>query len=106
MNAEFFALAFTAGHSAACRSLDHDDRIDAPVGVWLIAVGLPVFPALAVEQVPVAVAAVWLERNGDPPGAVVAAFQRGGLRRPVVEVSAQSHAVGVHVRRKSKGDVD
>src|SRR5436190_24370578 len=68
-------------------------------------VGPPVvLPSLAIQQVAVAVAAAWLERDGGPPGSIAAAFKLDILSRPVVELPDQRHGVGMDLRRKSKGD--
>src|SRR5450755_506057 len=67
-----------------------------------------VFPAFAVDQVPVAVTVAWLQGDGDPPGAVAVAVagELDVLGRPIVEVAAQRHALGLDVRGKSEGDLD
>ena len=61
---------------------------------------------MAIEQVPIAVGAAWLEGDGDLPAAVTIAFELGVLGRPLVELSAQRHAVSLNVRGKGEGDVD
>jgi hypothetical protein len=83
---------------------DGDDRVRAAIGIRHVSVSVPaVLPPFPVKQVPVTVTAAGLKGNGRPPDAITATFELDAVRRPLVKLPAQRHAIGMNFGRKSKG---